>query len=179
MKLNLHNINNNNETINSERKKANTDRGLYENKQSKQDLLKSLYIKSNTSRKKVKSPVFPNSLTSLSSRFNFTKEIYSDSHISSLTPRDFVVKKHTKNIERLYSAQKLYNSSNSYNNKPHIIPIIKNNNIGTTTSSKIVKSYEFKFNQTFKSPRLSTESNNLKQLSKTTNKLKFLSYKDK
>ena len=102
LKLNLQNIN---DSIPTERKKPNTDRDIY-NKKPKSpsnDIMKNAYLSSN--RNKMKSPVF-----STTASTKFTKEVFGSTYLSSLTPRDFVVKKTTKNLDRLYSAQKLYTS---------------------------------------------------------------------
>jgi hypothetical protein len=98
----------------------------------------------------------------------FTKDVYSSAYLSSLTPREFVVKKETKGLDRLSSAQKLY--------KPQVkmtqtMPVI---NKSVKNSSVKTKEIRLKTYVTYKSPRPKIEE---KPLAKSMNKLQFLTYK--
>jgi hypothetical protein len=178
LKLNLQNING--ETIPTERKKPNTDREVYSNKPLSpryNDPLKTVYLKS-SNRKKVKSPTFPSSIKGLNAKFNFSRDVYNNVYLSSLTPRDFVVKKPVKNLDRLYSAQKLYNNTKV---KPqlkmtHTMPIISK-----TSRNVNFKSKDFNVNSSAKSPRVSNDvienKSTEKPLTKSLNRLQFLTYK--
>jgi hypothetical protein len=102
------------------------------------------------------------------SPIKFTKDVYSSAYLSSLTPREFVVKKDTKGMDRLSSAQKLYKPQVKMT---HTMPVI---NKSVRNSSEKTKEIGLKTYVSYKSSKPKIEE---KPLAKSLNKLQFLTYK--
>ena len=163
LKLNLLNINTPELSV-TDRKKPNTDRDSSKkppisSPTNRMNSLKNIYVKTTSSAKSTKRKN-TNETENKSLRLTFNKFLTSN-FINNLSPRTLTVKKNTKNIDRIKTAQNLYNPSKSAKVKStqklnEIMPIIpKRDNSRNKVNVSIKESY---WNNSIKNPKSSVNT---------------------